>query len=1720
VLERPPSIGDLDGDGLHDALSFFHPNGQANTAFRAGVGMAIGHGFEFSVASGGAGYLDAIAAFSPHGPQADLWGVTVPEDYGFALLDVNADGLADLVRNHANRPSQQGFETSGGGRVLVNTGTTFVDLTGTSEWQVSAGPNKVPTVPDDINVGDGSVFLDLDGDGVTDLLRQPPSPGIGQAWLNKFAPPVIEGFPNQLALPTNVTYVVITTADATTGTAPTYTESGDLDPGTSFANIPLRVVKSVTTNTGAGFKTDTYQYSDLRKSAFDFGPQGFKTMTATDGSGMVTKTTFAQAYPYTGLPIQVERSNQGPVSLTKTFYCTQNQLNALCAGPSESVTPSQHAPRSTFFVRPIFIEDKAYLRTSTFPEGSPTSTTTFTTFRYDVFGNPSLTNVEIQGLGESYTTLTDQEFGTPGSDEQRMGKVTRTRVTTQRSIPAAPPITRTTTFEYRRFFGALALAKKKIEPGADALNDHHTELHTAYEYDRFGNLTTTTSCASDFNNCVVGAEGPAELPFRTTRTSYLVGDFNAPSGPGLVSTLGYGDGRFPVKTTNGLGHAEFSAYDPLLGVLVQKTGPNGIHNCYAHDPLGNQTSDTARCGSANALTTTVQRYLVPGGAQPPCGSATCNVPPALAKAITVTQPPVGSPTWTYTDAVGRTIATRSHHFNGGFVETTVSYDALGRMTSESRPHLLGETAFLSVPTYDPLSRVKLLTQDLGSLDGTSAPASAITTTTFQGATIKTDRVVNGVMQTRSETKNAVGKVVSVVDHDGSEIRYDYDAEGNLTGTLDPNGNALRVTHDVRGRKIASTDPDLGSWTYVYNGFGDLVSQADAKNQTTTMTYDRLGRLRKRTDGTGTAEWVYDLAEGAGIGKLAVMVSAPDPLLNGTCASPHVPGNRAFRSFKYTEFGDIAEENQCVDGVTFVTSYGYDPFGRQNVVRYPTITGQQRLSVEHHYTTLGFLQYTSDLADGSVLWAATNMNALGHVTGETLKNGVETTSLRNPSTGWLIHSDSVAHADGNRVIQRWDHAYDEAGNLLRRNRSDAVTVATTQETFTYDPLNRVKTARTTTSDGLNATESFFYDKLGNITQKSGKTYTYNSGCTAGTRPAGPHAVCNVTGGGAFTYDGNGNMLTGGSRTVSYNPANKPTHIERSGSAPASADFVYDGSGNRIVQIARAGGTTSRTIYIGLGATGKSLYERTTRTGNVQEVEHVQFIYAQAAHGRGAFALRIATQTGSTTTTTAKYHHYDHLGSVTAMSDERGRVIGGNGANATVMNYDAWGTRRRPDGRPATIVLNQQPGRREFTGHETISGIGLVNMNGRVYDPALGRFLSADPNIQFVSDLQSYNRYSYVLNNPLRYTDPTGYWTFVGGWFDQLVNYTLAGVGIAACAGSGGVGCAVGFTLLTTAYNVASAVQSNAGFSQIATILTLSAASGALGGAFGGAVTQGWTNQLAAQITGGAISGMVSAVIMTPVTDRNFDHFGRNILIGAGTGAATAAATYWLKTQVAASQASALEAQGAEASVVPGHGGGAPNESDEVTHAKEAGRSGSVASQLAGAQPNAKRAMLYDSDPQRGAALARRVRQELVGPLAGKYRVVFVNRTAAPGDVAGLGPGNVMIAILGRGGEARTMELFDASGVNFDRASVKAAVAAKFSGAGGGITLGRIATVPVHALAPFGGEDVLVGNITTHEFGHSISTHSAAWDHSTGGVMSPNIGTSDPILHFTPMFLSQF
>ena len=135
--------------------------------------------------------------------------------------------------------------------------------------------------------------------------------------------------------------------------------------------------------------------------------------------------------------------------------------------------------------------------------------------------------------------------------------------------------------------------------------------------------------------------------------------------------------------------------------------------------------------------------------------------------------------------------------------------------------------------------------------------------------------------------------------------------------------------------------------------------------------------------------------------------------------------------------------------------------------------------------------------------------------------------------------------------------------------------------------------------------------------------------------------------------------------------------------------------------------------------------------------------------GGSTVVISRNSNGTSSTT--YVVPDHLGSSDTLLNEAG-------ASVARESFGAFGTRRGSNWSAATApdwlgIANTT--RQGFTGHEMLDNVGLVHMNGRVYDPALGRFLSVDPLIGDLGDSQSVNPYAYVGNRPLNASDPTGY-----------------------------------------------------------------------------------------------------------------------------------------------------------------------------------------------------------------------------------------------------------------------------------------------------------------------------------------------------------------------------
>ncbi len=242
---------------------------------------------------------------------------------------------------------------------------------------------------------------------------------------------------------------------------------------------------------------------------------------------------------------------------------------------------------------------------------------------------------------------------------------------------------------------------------------------------------------------------------------------------------------------------------------------------------------------------------------------------------------------------------------------------------------------------------------------------------------------------------------------------------------------------------------------------------------------------------------------------------------------------------------------------------------------------------------------------------------------------------------------------------------------------------------------------------------------------------------------PHAITSVIGGtfgtGSYTYDASGNLATApNGRTATWTSFDMPLTLTKGSN---TATFTYGPEHQRTKQV-RSGNIT--VTYAG------AMEVETNTSTNTRTIK------TYWPMGIGVEIDRPATGSPAVTPPTElNWLHKDRLGSPIAISGETGTL-------RERLAYDAWGKRRTTNGAttgtPATPTPDSIDGvvdNRGFTGHEMLDQLDLVHMNGRIYDPLIGRFLSADPILQDPMNGQSYNRYSYVMNNPTNLTDPTGF-----------------------------------------------------------------------------------------------------------------------------------------------------------------------------------------------------------------------------------------------------------------------------------------------------------------------------------------------------------------------------
>lgn len=678
----------------------------------------------------------------------------------------------------------------------------------------------------------------------------------------------------------------------------------------------------------------------------------------------------------------------------------------------------------------------------------------------------------------------------------------------------------------------------------------------------------------------------------------------------------------------------------------------------------------------------------------------------------------------------------------GFAQNTLihkdtEYDARGRVSKVYEPYFKGdEPLYYGTTQYDVFDRVTRIL----------APDTSITSYDYLGykKTTRLEAQYQGVLvdwqdtldRQRSSTKNVFGET-RLIDDESGILQYVFDATGNLSEAINPDGNRVLTGFDDYGRRISIQDPSKGNWHYSYNALGEKVSSTAPDGVVTTEYRDNKGRTVSRVitqNGSTleTASFVFD---------------------NERLASESLSHGPS-RSFKYDKLGRLVQTTHSLGGKTFTTAQNYDGIGR--VYRAVDATGR---AVRSLYNERGYLVQTQESVANNphVYSKIKEMDARGNITQIEQGEGILTVREYDPVTG---HLSGIRTNSG--LIQDLSYEYNGIANLRARidhaNMDLQGNTRELVETFVYDDLNRL-----TQVQGAHPL-ILTYEANGNIKTKSdveqGAEYQYGTRPSVCTMPAGPHAVTQI-GSLSFCYDKRGNQTASFKngvieRELSYGHFDKPTRIWTSN---ATTDFAYDVNRSRYKRVDTKAGEQTTTWYV----------------GNVEIVEKPSGVTEFKRYiGNAIHTIR------SNGTQERVYLHKDHQGSVDVITKANGELVEN-------LSFDAFGQRRENAGwSPLQQNFAQLSfghlldgdfiTQRGYTGHEHVDHAQIIHMNGRTYDPVVGRVMQADPFIQAPTNSQSYNRYSYVVNNPLSLTDPSGYfWNPGKKMFRRLIRSLAKRIG---------------------------------------------------------------------------------------------------------------------------------------------------------------------------------------------------------------------------------------------------------------------------------------------------------------------------------------------------------
>lgn len=890
-----------------------------------------------------------------------------------------------------------------------------------------------------------------------------------------------------------------------------------------------------------------------------------------------------------------------------------------------------------------------------------------------------------------------------------------------------------------------------------------------------------------------------------------------------------------------------ATYDALTGNKLTETAPDGFQTTYTYDAFGREKTTS----NNNGLATTTSYgwgYVPPGVTTPTVDGA------IYYKKVSVNSGAISASKF---DRMGRELSNTVNNFQNNWVHTKKWFNELGQLAGITKPYYNNGIQQSITNTYDVYGRPTQISAPEGNTTYTySAPGNNYYTISTTNPAGQTTKVKNDASGTKESTTDAQNNVLS----------YTYHSNGNVKSVTGAGTILQTYTYDAYNRLTERWDPNYGTYKYTYDAYGQTLTQTDPKNQVYSFKYDALGRMYQKTGPEGDYIYKFDNNIGVNCSKL-ILLTGPEGKINYSYGM----GDKV-TVIGYDDDGLVSQLTGNSLSNLQVKTFTYDNFGRlQQEEHWPTNT-----NLWYEYGTDGGLTQIVNHNTNTILYEKTGENAMGQIT-----------SYRqtNPNSGYELNTELAydpynlltgqVSFDNSNTLRNMEYSFDAAsGNLISRKDNKYGL----EEIFSYDNLNRLESITNSNNSALDISMQF--STTGNIEKKSdvGGNLEYDVANRVSTINLDPNVPSNIP-----LVD----------QQLTYTPFDKVQSIDE-GSYHTEFHYWPDGSRSMMEVINNDAGEQSYKIYIPGVETKYDV--------NSGQKTAYRFVSSPDGNIVGMVANDFSSDIDYFVLT-------DHLGSITQIVDEGGNIV-------EEKSFDAWGRLRNPQTwEPYASNLDAgQPVQlfdRGYTGHEHLACYGIINMNGRLYDPVMGRMFSPDPVMGSGGSLQGYNRYTYALNNPLKYTDPSGEYinliigAAIGGIFNWMSNgaeFSWKGLGyfgVGAAAGAlgagvgggissalAGTGFGAGFIGSSTALAATSSFYSGAligGGSGLASGLLSGGGNAALSGGdiAGGALREGGVGLLTGGVIGG-IGGGIDAVR----DGRNFWHGGRltysyNLNLPAGT-----------------------------------------------------------------------------------------------------------------------------------------------------------------------------------------------------------------------------------------------